>query len=82
MVLWNRDVVFLGSLVVLGALLVVLHVWVWLRTLRAPRVPGWLRWFTWLPLVGPVVGIGAGPRAASALWFIVLAAYLVLRSLA
>jgi hypothetical protein len=80
--LWNRDVGFLVALIVLGALLLVLHVWVWSRTLRAPRVPGWLRWFTWLPVVGPVVGLGYGPRLASSFWFIVLAAYLVLRSLA
>jgi dolichyl-phosphate-mannose--protein O-mannosyl transferase len=80
--LWNRDVGFLVSLIVLAALLVVLHVWVWLRTLRAPRVPGLLRWFSWLPLVGPVIGLVVGPRVASVLWFIVLAAYLVLRRLA
>jgi len=86
--LWNRDVGFLVSLIVLGALLGVLHVWVWLRTLRPPQAPGllrwfrWFRWFTWLPVVGPLVGLGVGPRVASALWFIVLAAYLVLRRLA
>jgi hypothetical protein len=81
--LWNRDVGFLVSLVVLGALLVVLHAWVWLGTLRREsRVPAALRWFTWLPLVGPLVGLVRGPRVASALWLIVLATYLVLRSLA
>lgn len=82
MSIWNRDLSVLASLIALAALLVVLYVWVWLRTLRAPDAPKWLRLISWLPPVAPIVGFRWGARVASVLWFVVLAAYLVLRSLA
>ena len=78
--LWNRDVFVLGSLVVLFALLLVLHLFLWLHSLRAPGVPRWLRWFTFIPPLACVAGFRAGARFTSVLWLIVLVAYLVLRS--
>jgi hypothetical protein len=71
-----------GGLIVLGALLLQVHVWVWLRTLRAPGIPPHWRWLTWLPVVGEAVGLRFGSVVPSVLWFVVLFAYLVLRSLA
>jgi hypothetical protein len=78
--LCNRDMVWLGTLIVLGALLGVLYLWVWLRTLRAKGVPALWRWLTFVPLMAPVAAFRAGFRVPAVLWFVVLIAYLVLRS--
>lgn len=79
--LWNRDVIVLGLVVVLFALLAVLHLYLWLHSLRAPGVPRWLRFFTIIPPLACVAGLRkGGARFSSVLWLIVLVAYLVLRS--
>ena len=78
--LWTRDVLVLALLVVLFALLLVLHLFLWLHSLRAPGVPRLLRFFTFLPPLAAVAGYRAGARFTSILWLIVLVAYLVLRS--
>jgi len=80
MTLWNRDSMFLLALIVLFALLVVLHVFFWLGSLRDSAVPKLLRWFTWLPPLGCVASFWSGARVLPVVWCIVLIAYLVLRS--
>jgi uncharacterized membrane protein len=82
MTVWNRDSMFLSALIVLFALLVLLHVFFWLRSLRDRDVPKLLRWFTFLPPLGTVASFWSGARVLPVLWCIVLIAYLVLRSLA
>jgi hypothetical protein len=77
---WNRDSIVLVTLVGLFALLLVLHVYLWLDSLRARKVPKLLRFFTWLPPLACVAGFWAGARVVPVLWCIVLIAYLVLRS--
>jgi hypothetical protein len=77
---WNRDSMFLAALIVLFAMLVVLHVFFWLRSLRDSGVPKLLRWFTWLPPLGCVASFWSGSRFLPVVWCIVLIAYLVLRS--
>lgn len=79
---WNRDSVVLLSLIGLFALLLLLHVFLWLRSLRAMGVPRVLRYFTWLPPLACVAGFWSGSRFAPALWCVVLILYLVLRSVA
>jgi hypothetical protein len=79
---WNRDSIVLVVLSGLFALLMVLHVFLWLRSLRASGVPKLLRWFTWLPPLACVAGFWSGARFVSVLWCVVLIAYLVLRSVA
>ena len=78
--LWTRDSVVLLLLIGLFALLLLLHVLLWLRSLRAAAVPKVLRYFTWLPPLACVAGFWSGARLAPALWCIVLIVYLVLRS--
>lgn len=80
MSVWNRDSMFLSALIVLFALLVVLHVFFWLRSLRDAAVPKLLRWFTFVPPLGCVASFWSGSRVLPALWCVVLIAYLVLRS--
>jgi hypothetical protein len=80
MTVWNRDSIVLVVLIGLFALLTVLHVFLWLRSLRARGVPTLLRWFTWLPPLACVAGFWSGARFVPALWCIVLIVYLVLRS--
>jgi hypothetical protein len=80
--LWNRDVAFLLALIVSGALLAVLHIALSLRSLRAARLPPALRYLAWLPPLTPVAGFIGGAPVLAVLWCIVLAAYVVLRSLA
>ena len=77
---WNRDSIVLVTLVGLFALLTVLHVYLWLDSLRGPKVPKLLRFFTWLPPLACVAGFWSGARVVPVLWCIVLIAYLVLRS--
>jgi hypothetical protein len=80
MTVWNRDSIMLVSLSALFALVALLHVLLWLRSLRAAGVPKLLRWFTWLPPLACVAGFWAGARVVPVLWCIVLIVYLVLRS--
>lgn len=80
MTVWNRDSMFLMALIVLFALLVVLHIFFWLRSLRDRGVPKLLRWFTWLPPLACVANFWSGSRVLPVFWCIVLIAYLVLRS--
>jgi hypothetical protein len=80
MTVWNHDSVVLALLIALFALIALLHVLLWLRSLRANGVPKLLRWFTWLPPLACVAGFWAGQRVVPALWCIVLIVYLVLRS--
>ena len=63
-----------------GAVLAVLHIAVWLRSLRAPKVPRALRWLSWLPPITPIAGFMAGAWFLAVLWCIVAATYVVLRS--
>jgi len=78
--LWTRDVIVLALLVVLFALLVVLHLFLWLHSLRAPGVPRLLRVLSIIPPLAAASGFRSGARFTSVLWLIVLVAYLVLRS--
>jgi hypothetical protein len=78
--LWTRDTIVLGSLVLLGAAFAVLHISLWLHSLRAPALPAALRWLSWLPPLTPVAGFRSGARFLSVLWCIVAIAYLVLRT--
>jgi hypothetical protein len=80
MTVWNRDSMTLTALIVLFALLVVLHLFFWLRSLRDSRVPTLLRWFTFMPPLACVASFWSGSRVLPVLWCIVLIAYLVLRS--
>jgi hypothetical protein len=80
--LWNRDTIFLLTLIVLGALLLVLHVALCLHALRAPGLPRLLRFFSWLPVLAPLTGFMSGAPVRALLWCIVAAAYVVLRTLA
>jgi len=80
MTLWNRDSMFLSALIVLFALLVVLHLFFWLSSLRDSGVPKLLRWFAIVPPLGCVASFWSGSRVLPAFWCIVLVAYLVLRS--
>jgi hypothetical protein len=79
---WNRDVAFLLALTLLGASFGVVHVSLWLRTLRAPGAPALLRWLAIVPPLTAIVGFRCGKRWHSVLWCIVVAAYVVLRSYA
>jgi hypothetical protein len=78
--LWNRDTALLLALTGLGALLGVLHIALWLRTLRSPAAPAPLRWLAILPPITVLVGFRCGARWHSVLWCVVAVAYLVLRS--
>jgi hypothetical protein len=79
---WNPHTAMLLGLVLLGAALLVLHLALVLRTLRATGLPRALRWLSWLPPVTPVAGFWCGAKLLSLLWCIVAAAYIVLRTLA
>lgn len=79
---WTRDVAVLLTLVALGALLVLFHIAICLRALRAPGLPVWLRWLAWVPPLTPYAGVRARASWLSVAWFIVGVAYLVLRSVA
>ena len=80
MTVWNHDSILLVALIALFALLVLLHVFLWMRSLRDSGVPKLLRWFTWLPPLACVASFWSGARVVPVLWCIVLIAYLVLRS--
>jgi len=75
-----RDLGVFVALITLGAVLVVLHLFLWLCTLRAQSVPGLLRGLACLPPLAALIALRVGPRVASVLWFVVLVAYLVLSS--
>jgi hypothetical protein len=79
---WNHNSIVLVTLIGLFALLLLLHVYLWLDSLRARQLPKLLRFFTWLPPLACVAGFWAGARVLPVLWCIVLIAYLVLRSYA
>jgi hypothetical protein len=76
----NRDSIVLVSLIALFALVILLHVFLCLKSLRASGVPKLLRYFTWLPPLACVASFWSGARVMPVLWCIVLVAYLVLRS--
>jgi hypothetical protein len=80
MTVWNRDMLLLVALTALFALLLLVHVFMWLRSWRSSRVPKLLRWFTWLPPLACVADYWVGARVVPAFWCIVLVVYLVLRS--
>jgi len=78
--LWDHDVWAFVLLVVSGAALLVLHATIWWLGVRSSAVPRALRFVTWVPPFASLVGLVVGPRWVSALWFFVLALYLMLRS--
>ena len=65
-----------------AALWLFLHLQLSVRAARSPRLPTWLRATGWLPPLTPVAGFWSGARLRSALWCIVAATYLVLRTYA
>ena len=67
-------------LVVLSALLLVLHLYLWWHSVRAHSLPRWLRILSFIPPLACVAGFRSRARFSSVVWLIVLAAYLVLRS--
>ena len=77
---WNHNSIVLVTLIGLFALLLLLHVYLWLDSLRDRKVPKLLRFFTWLPPLACVAAFWAGARVVPVFWCIVLIAYLVLRS--
>jgi hypothetical protein len=80
MILWDRELLKLIALIVLGAALVLLHLALCLRALRAPGVPTWLRWLAWLPPLTPFAGFRSRAYGLAVLWFIIAGTYLVLRN--
>jgi hypothetical protein len=64
----SRDAVLLSLLIVSGAVLVVLHVALLLRALRARQLAGWMRAIALVPLATPVVGWRAGARKLCVAW--------------
>ena len=81
MKIWNRDTLLLLALIVSGAAWAVVHVALFLRTLRLERVPAPLRWLSWLPPLTPIAGFWGGRSGWAVAWCVVAATYLVLRSL-
>jgi len=82
--LWDHDIWAFVALVCSGAALCVLYATIGWRVVRSRAVPPRplraLKFVAWVPPLGPLVGLVVGPRRLSALWFFVLALYLVLRS--
>ena len=64
----SRDAAFLSALIVSGAALLVLHLALLLRAVRARQLPGWARALALVPVVTPVIGWQAGARGLCVAW--------------
>jgi hypothetical protein len=68
------------ALTVSAALWGLLHLVLSLRSARSKNLPMWLRALAWLPPLTPAAGFLSGARIRAALWCIVAATYLVIRT--
>ena len=78
----NRDVALLLALICIGAGWGFLHVLLWLRVLRSPALPTWLRALALIPPLLPIEAWQIGARIGALAWTLLTLAYLALRSLA
>lgn len=69
----------LASWVLVGAALLVTHVWALLSALRSKRLSVGLRLIALIPPATPVMAFIGGRRRAAVLWVVLLVTYIVLR---
>lgn len=70
---------FLIAVTVLGAALVVTHIWLLTKVWRTPDVIPRDRWLAVVPFLLPWVAWRSGLKVATTIWAVLLVAYLVAR---
>jgi hypothetical protein len=78
----TRDFALLLTLTVLGALLLLVHLALLVRAVRAKQLRREWRLAALLPPLTPLVAWKAGARALAVLWAALLISYAILRSVA
>ncbi|HJK89544.1 MAG TPA: hypothetical protein RMH85_09500 [Polyangiaceae bacterium LLY-WYZ-15_(1-7)] len=73
---------WLIAAVVLGAAVLVMHVYATWRVVRSDVEPSWWKWIAVVPPVTPVAAWVAGQKKTAGAWVLLLAAYGVVRLIA